>query len=621
MQKMDGTICACLIAALRENLGQSTLRKEIKLIESEVELKYINKQNWFSLMQDTKDFSSCFAMKTLLTLKSMTLSCMSELQTSRIWSIINEIPIFIHLKPGMTNTERIKFVSELCSQYNVGNGSNNTTTTTTDSNNEHCNVLTINVSRNNNNWNIKARASGDLFTMKDHVDNIYHNDDIPTYEWLNQAFTYLYHNVDALKEVGCWWWNLPLLPISASFELQTSLDRCAMNSDGILKEIHKQLDPNGGKGIIKQKDMIDILLANKIDGIIPETLWTFFVYKYDDEKDENKFISYNEFLYYCRHRKQLDKWPYDTNHRLEIKQNYNSYVFEAPQVFNKPGPKVRKLNGKATVSQSSSGNSSGSNSGSSNHAVVNVTNARVAQLALKIIETKYQIILSGWKDYANYIKQEEEKHTPDSKLRQQAMHLYKNQVKSFYQWMKTNNKGRQVIINDHVFVYKKCGKVVHEMLQELHQLSPDAKKSFIYKLLGHKAVNLRQHIMWSDKPRLIGWQNSVKIPPSPFPKLFPALGNFVKLLRRSVGDESKLEHLLKIKMWKDRSMRFWDKQMKVKVPDNELKSHHTDKKDAIISYVRVEDRSEETGVETHQKERASAGFKKRENLFGNLITK
>ena len=28
---------------------------------------------------------------------------------------------------------------------------------------------------------------------------------------------------------------------------------------------------------------------------------------------------------------------------------------------------------------------------------------------LKIIETKYQIILSGWKDYANYIKQEEEK--------------------------------------------------------------------------------------------------------------------------------------------------------------------------------------------------------------------
>ena len=89
--------------------------------------------------------------------------------------------------------------------------------------------------------------------MKDHVDNIYHNDDIPTYEWLNQAFTYLYHNVDALKEVGCWWWNLPLLPVSASFELQTSLDRCAMNSDGILKGIHKQLDPNGGKGIIKQK--------------------------------------------------------------------------------------------------------------------------------------------------------------------------------------------------------------------------------------------------------------------------------------------------------------------------------------------------------------------------------
>ena len=59
---------------------------------------------------------------------------------------------------------------------------------------------------------------------------------------------------------------------------------------------------------------------------------------------------------------------------FEIKQNYNSYVFENVQVFNKPGPKVRKLNGKATVSQSSSGNSSGSNSGSSNHTVVNVAN-------------------------------------------------------------------------------------------------------------------------------------------------------------------------------------------------------------------------------------------------------
>ena len=69
------------------------------------------------------------------------------------------------------------------------------------------------------------------------------------------------------------------------------------------------------------------------------------------------------------------------------------------------------------------------------------------------------------------------------------------------------------------------------MLQELHQLSPDAKKSFIYKLLGHKAVNLRQHIMWNDKPRLIGWQNSVKIP-SPFPKLFPALGNFVRVIEK-----------------------------------------------------------------------------------------
>ena len=59
MQKMDGTICACLIAALRENLGQSTLRKEIKLIESEVELKYINKRIGF-IDADTKDFSSCF---------------------------------------------------------------------------------------------------------------------------------------------------------------------------------------------------------------------------------------------------------------------------------------------------------------------------------------------------------------------------------------------------------------------------------------------------------------------------------------------------------------------------------------------------------------------------------
>ena len=107
-----------------------------------------------------------FRYENIINVKIYDVICMSELQTSRIWSIINEIPIFIHLKPGMTNTERIKFVSELCSQYNVGNGSNNTTTTTatttttTDSNNEHCNVLTINVSRNNNNWNIKARASG-----------------------------------------------------------------------------------------------------------------------------------------------------------------------------------------------------------------------------------------------------------------------------------------------------------------------------------------------------------------------------------------------------------------------------------------------------------------------------
>ena len=44
---------------------------------------------------------------------------------------------------------------------------------------------------------------------------------------------------------------------------------------------------------------------------VPEILLVYFRYKYDDGSSDNAWISYHEFLYYCKHREVLDAWPYE----------------------------------------------------------------------------------------------------------------------------------------------------------------------------------------------------------------------------------------------------------------------------------------------------------------------
>ena len=61
---------------------------------------------------------------------------------------------------------------------------------------------------------------------------------------------------------------------------------------------------------------------------VPEILLVYFRYKYDDGSSDNAWISYHEFLYYCKHREVLDAWPYEREDSTLLKKNYNAYPFE-----------------------------------------------------------------------------------------------------------------------------------------------------------------------------------------------------------------------------------------------------------------------------------------------------
>ena len=100
--------------AVRENLGAVaadgiTEPKVIEQIESDIELKYIEKRKWFTMIKNKFDFL-IFAIKTLLTLKSYKLNIITNMQDSKLWDIMKNIPVFVHLKSqGSKNYVRLPF--------------------------------------------------------------------------------------------------------------------------------------------------------------------------------------------------------------------------------------------------------------------------------------------------------------------------------------------------------------------------------------------------------------------------------------------------------------------------------------------------------------------------------
>ena len=80
-------------------------------------------------------------------------------------------------------------------------------------------------------------------------------------------------------------------------------------------------------GLIKQIDFIKLLGENSVTDV-PKILLVYFRYKYDDGSSDNSWISYHEFLYYCKHREVLDSWAYAKDTGIEVKKSYNAYPFE-----------------------------------------------------------------------------------------------------------------------------------------------------------------------------------------------------------------------------------------------------------------------------------------------------
>eukprot|EP00943_MAST-04B_sp_MAST-4B-sp1_P001031 g1031.t1 len=206
-----------------------------------------------------------------------------------------------------------------------------------------------------------------------------------------------------------------------------------------------------------------------------------------------------------------------------------------------------------------------------------------------------------------------------SKLRRNAKEHYKKDRKQFYRFMSKNIKARNVILDDYKFIYEcdNCGDHFNNMLKKLQKLSPESKNGLIYnKLLGHKQVKLLEHIKWGDKPRLIGWQKHVEIPTSPFPNLFPNLDNFKRLLEKiSQIAGNSIQQELEVEQWKSRSKIFWDKKVKIKVPENELKSHYENKNASVLATCPLKERIIAMDKPFHRKERPSQGFRKR-NYMG-----
>ena len=129
-------------------------------------------------------------------------------------------------------------------------------------------------------------------------------------------------------------------------------------------------------------------------------------------------------------------------------------------------------------------------------------------------------------------------------------------------------------------------------------------------------MKLLEHIKWGDKPRLIGWQKHVEIPTSPFPNLFPNLDNFKRLLEKiSQIAGNSIQQELEVEQWKSRSKIFWDKKVKIKVPENELKSHYENKNASVLATCPLKERIIAMDKPFHRKERPSQGFRKR-NYMG-----
>ena len=124
MQRPEGVLGACLALAVRENLGAVaadgiTEPKIIEQIESDIELKYIEKRKWFTMIKNKFDFSYSFAIKTLLTLKSYKLNIITNMQDSKLWDIMKNIPVFVHLKSQGSKKTMLDCLSHICNSYNI----------------------------------------------------------------------------------------------------------------------------------------------------------------------------------------------------------------------------------------------------------------------------------------------------------------------------------------------------------------------------------------------------------------------------------------------------------------------------------------------------------------------
>ena len=122
MQRPEGVLGACLALAVRENLGAVaadgiTEPKVIEQIESDIELKYIEKRKWFTMIKNKFDFSYSFAIKTLLTLKSYKLNIITNMQDSKLWDIMKNIPVFVHLKSQGSKKTMLDCLSHICNSW------------------------------------------------------------------------------------------------------------------------------------------------------------------------------------------------------------------------------------------------------------------------------------------------------------------------------------------------------------------------------------------------------------------------------------------------------------------------------------------------------------------------
>jgi hypothetical protein len=569
--KLAGVEAACLIIACREYFAELKRTKLLEksdehrrleravFVQERLALKHIDSHAyWWARVLLPSKFEA-LALKVFLCVKATTdLAHITHPNPSKLSAVLPDIPIFIHLPRERSLRDKQIYVANLCRAYGLD--------TIPELRNERAAVLVV---INKSGMCPRGRAHGDMI-MFGHVardlSSLLCSSTDPN-AWLQKAFAYFKINKHAAFVLARWWWSLPLLPTKTtviSYDEIYSLEACAKNESNLLEKIVLELDKHR-TGLAELSGLKSILARDNIV-CIPDTLWSHFVHTVDHNVEEDMGswrISYSEFFYYCRHRRTLDDIDSAIGGRV--------HPLSLCHLDHKlPGCEPTQC-------------------------------AHIALQALGHARAAREPLRAGWNKYEIRIG---EFAANENTMREKALRAYETMhEQEYYNYLKKHHSIRAVVKKDWALAYIQFGKTMKSLLKELYVLCPH-REGFIARLLS--SVGLKKYVVWGIDPTLEGWRRQA-LCPSPFPRIFPAIDDMIKLLEDKAAGALSREDL----MLMDCCRAFWNQKVTVSVPRDELAEHFSAIKRDVMSYRDNLVKKDDSETKIHRKVPPSSGFKMR----------